>query len=223
MRDYFKPPARVARQQVVIQAVDGSEDCQWVCLVPEEPARRSRGTLEQLARDYAESVNTEFILLLSPDDVTLRGVELSEAERKHYRQLVPYTLEDDLAENIELLQFAYSAVRDNKVGVATVRKSTLEEIVERFAAQGVFLDVITPEVLLLPWSEQELTCLQRGEHVILRTGLFSGAMALTADFPAVLDMVQASSEEDSYTVVLIREAVAPALEAEFEHALEKAR
>jgi general secretion pathway protein L len=114
---------------------------------------------------------------------------VSDSERKLYRQMLPYELEDNLVENTEDLHFSYLPLTDARMGVVLVRRAVLQGLLDDFLAQGLGVDVITPETLLLPWFEEQQTWILQGEELVARTGPCAGfitsldSLAMVAGLP----------------------------------------
>ena len=185
MRDFFTPPGNEPRRRVLLRQRAGVDHYEWVWLDENGITDTRCGHLSELAENLGSGDAVQLVVLLSPDYVSLRTVILSESERGHYRQLVPYAVEEELAENTEELHFAYASRQDNKLGVAIIRVSVVADILQLFRDQGLDINVLTPEALSLPWAAEGQTWVLRDAHVVARTGPCAGFVASVRDLGVV--------------------------------------
>ncbi len=169
MRDFFSPPGSQISRRLLVRQRGDADAYEWVPLVDDVLGEPGSGDLDSLARCAGDDA-AGIVLLVPPGRVTLRSVTLNDAERRHYRQIVPFTLEEDVAENTEDLHYAYSAVQGAALGVAVMRRAVVEEYLARFRERGLGLSALVPEALLLPWRDGAQTWLFRDGEFVARTG-----------------------------------------------------
>jgi general secretion pathway protein L len=119
----------------------------------------------------------EFIYLLAAGDVALCTAPVTQAERKLYRQMLPYAMEEGLIEATDELHFAFRSIASDIMGVVLVRRTTFQAILDDLRGAGIRVDVIVPETLLLPWNERQQTWVLQGDQIIARTGPCGGFQA----------------------------------------------
>lgn len=189
MRDYFKPPEASTARRCLIAERGEPGHYEWVWVSEDETGGAGQGELAELVDQLATRPPSELVVVLSADLVALRTVELTEAERKHGRQLIPYALEEGLTENADELHFAYTPWSEGRIGVAIARREAIEEVLARFGERGMSIGALVPEALLLPWSEDTQAWLARDGEVVARTGFCCGfiapleAVAIVAGLP----------------------------------------
>jgi general secretion pathway protein L len=135
---------------------------------------------EDIANGDAESLagacptGASVILLAPAEAVNLSIQAFDESEKKVFAKTLPYTLEDDLVEDIEDLHFSFGEVENNTVPLALLRFELLDGWLEELSQAGVELKKIVPEQCLLPWQEGSWTLLIDGDRYLLRNGQFAG-------------------------------------------------
>ena len=135
---------------------------------------------EDIANGDAESLadacpaGASVILLAPAEAVNLSIQAFDESEKKVFAKTLPYTLEDDLVEDIEDLHFSFGEVENNTVPLALLRFELLDGWLEELSQAGIELKKIVPEQCLLPWQEGSWTLLIDGDRYLLRNGQFAG-------------------------------------------------
>ncbi len=126
------------------------------------------GDIERLAqaRDAAGSA----IYLVPSEAITLRDVTFDDSERKLLRQTLPYSLEDDLVDDVDELHFSLGAIEDNQVSVALIKSDLLQQWTEEFSQQEIDIQQFIPELLMLPLAENSWSLLIQPQTWLLRYG-----------------------------------------------------
>jgi general secretion pathway protein L len=182
MKHFLRPPTTEIPQRLLVKPLADEDMFQWLVLQNQVAGSVTSGSLQQLAELEQSLPGIELVLLLPAGHISLRSLPVTEAERKLYRQMLPFALEDSLVENADELHFSYQPLADARMGVVLVRHAELQSLLEQFWAAGLAIDVITPETLLQPFSQQQQTWMVRGDEVVARTGPCAG-------FSATLDSV----------------------------------
>lgn len=185
MRDLLSPPGAQADRRLLVRQHGDADEYEWVAIVDGVAGETGRGDLESLSLCAASD---SVAVMVPPDRVTLRCVSLSDAERRHYRKLIPFALEEDLAENTDELQFAYEVIEGGQFGIAVMRRGTLAGYLERFRERGVEVSALVPEALLLPWREEVQTWLYRDGEFVARSGRCSSFIAPCRDAEVIVGL-----------------------------------
>ncbi|MGF1613487.1 MAG: type II secretion system protein GspL [Gammaproteobacteria bacterium] len=112
-------------------------------------------------------------VLVPNTEILLTRVQLPKTRLAHLARAVPYALEDDLAEDVETLHFAF-AVEPQGIAVGVVARSTLEAWLQRLRSLGVEPRALVPEVLAIPWLADTWSILIDDKLALVRTGERSG-------------------------------------------------
>lgn len=163
---------------------------EWVEL--EEPgvprAGVASGDAAALAR-AAEGAPVRF--LLPGEHVRLTAVKVPGRSDRLAAQTIPYAVEDELAEDIEALAFAFAAAgTDGLRAVAIMSKELLESYLSPLAAAGILLQAAVPECLTLPYGDRQWTVGLDGERVVVRTGRYAGFACERATLGFMLGKLQ---------------------------------
>ena len=131
-----------------------------------------RGTLEEAA----QAAEGKRAILLAPGvDTLLATPSLPTQNRQRLLQAIPFALENQLASDIESSHFTIGKRQENETTpVAVVSHLRMESWIDRLEAAGIRLSAIYPEILCLPWDNDEWSILADNEIVLVRTGDYSG-------------------------------------------------
>ena len=134
----------------------------------------------------------EIVVLVPAEDVLLLETRVNARSAAQLRQAVPFAVEDQLLGAVEEQHFAIQATAEDKVGVAVVARTRLQEWIDLLAAAGVRADVILPESLALPVSAESATAMIDGGRILLRLDRWSAIECSTDDLANWLDQIRAA-------------------------------
>ncbi|MDW6002641.1 type II secretion system protein GspL [Vibrio mangrovi] len=133
------------------------------------------------------------IVLLSGADVVMKTVTLPAGGARQYEKMLPYLVEDELAQDVETLHFSVLAKQDDRVYTAAVDRDWLSCILEQFEASGLQVENVLPDVLALP-AEENATAVQLGNEWLIRQGQFSG-VCIEQSWMPIFTQVDEQDEE----------------------------
>lgn len=145
----------------------------------------------QQLNDIADkAVARKVITLVSSSAVTLKQLTIPAKSDRALRAAVPYALEDDLAEDVDKLFFAYfkkPKTDDSKHNCYTAicRHSQIQAWKTWIKDAGIYCKTMIPDVLALPYQSEQWSGIAVGGQTLLRTGLWSGVVA-DADWQNIL-------------------------------------
>jgi general secretion pathway protein L len=116
----------------------------------------------------------DLVLVVPAQKVLLHSVAFAAHERRLLRQTVPYSLEEELIDDVGEQHFALGAVEGEAVPVAVVQRQWLSEWLARCSAAGLDIKRALPEQLLLPWRPGCWTLLAQAEQWLVRLGPYRG-------------------------------------------------
>ncbi|TXS96280.1 type II secretion system protein GspL [Parahaliea maris] len=131
--------------------------------------------------------------------IRLLTLDVAAEEKKHLAQSLPFTLEEQVAEDIDGLHFAMAPLERLHYGVAICQHECMLAWQEQLAA----LDGIThwvPETLLLPWQAGEWCLLLEGERAIVRSGACAGFGCERELLPLLLEAALREGSPDSVVI-----------------------
>ncbi|MGD2084283.1 MAG: type II secretion system protein GspL [Chromatiales bacterium] len=151
------------------------------------------GSLEQAAE---VAPGRQVIWLVGSEDIRIEQREIPARSRKQLAQAIPYALEDELAEDVAELHFAFAADGD-RVSVAVVRRALLRGALERLGSAGISPARAIPDCLAVPLEEGRWSLLVDQDRVLLRNGPRSGMVCDPAMLSLVLSSALAETPEES--------------------------
>ncbi|MDG3086860.1 type II secretion system protein GspL [Vibrio hannami] len=139
-----------------------------------------REQLEELT-DYAQQRTT--ILLLDSSDLILSDVDVPAGAAKQLDKMLPYIMEEDIAQNVESLHFHILKKTASIAYVAAVERDYLQGTLDRLNKLGIEVKKVLPDVLALPYSEDAISAAQLGDQWLFRKGEYQGLALESAWLP----------------------------------------
>ncbi|WCE29808.1 type II secretion system protein GspL [Vibrio sp. SCSIO 43137] len=135
-----------------------------------------RNELDQLL-PYARQRTT--IALLDSRDVLLSECEIPAGALRQLDSMIPYLLEEEIAQDVEELHYTILNRGAGRASVAAVDEKYLAGWLKRFRDAGIELKRVLPDVLAMPLIEQQISALQIGKSWLFRKDLYQGMAADT--------------------------------------------
>lgn len=153
----------------------------WEWLDPDNGAAGVQAGLPQLCGGDNASPLTPCILLLPAEQVFLGSVHIATRKPRQLVQAVPFAVEEQLAEDPELLHFAaHHTGTDDLVEVMAVSRTLLRKSLDELQVNGLVAMRVVPDALALPWSEGTISLLLDRDRALVRYGKCA-ASAIEAD------------------------------------------
>lgn len=124
---------------------------------------------------YAKQRTT--IALLDSRDVLLSECEIPAGASRQLDNMIPYLLEEEIAQDVEELHYTILNRTSGRATVAAVDEKYLANWLERFRDSGIELKRVLPDVLAMPLTEQQISALQIGDSWLFRKGSYQGMIA----------------------------------------------
>jgi general secretion pathway protein L len=141
-------------------------------------AQAASGTLDE-ATELAP--HRKVICLVPGEEILLLNVNIATRSRQQLIKAIPFTLEEDLADDIETLHFAPGARQaDGKHPVAIVSRALMDALCSDLSAANILPAAIIPEPLSLPLPPSGWSLLVEDTRVVLRHAEYKG-LALEKD------------------------------------------
>lgn len=110
---------------------------------------RGAGELIELAGHYPQWPERS-VLVLPGEWVVTRTAAVAEAERRYFRKLIPFQLEEDIVGDVDDLHFVYGQLVGDTVSLAYVRHQLLARWLAPFHGRELAISHIVSEAALLP-------------------------------------------------------------------------
>ncbi|WP_260260138.1 type II secretion system protein GspL [Vibrio intestinalis] len=101
--------------------------------------------------DYAMQRQT--IVLLSATDVLLKQVTVPAGGARQFETMLPYLVEDDVAQDVDQLHFTVLAKQDSQADICAVDKQWLQQQLTQLREFGFNVRKVLPDALALPDGE----------------------------------------------------------------------
>lgn len=130
------------------------------------------GSSEDLVELASLAAQRRVVVLLPAEEILLARVQLKARNRQQLLKAVPYTLEEDLADDVEDLHFAVASApdREGNYAVAVVSRASMDAVLEALRTAGISPDFATAETLCLPFDDGGWSLLLEDQQVTVRTG-----------------------------------------------------
>lgn len=138
-------------------------------------------------------------------DTRLLALPVAPEEKKHLNQSLPYSLEEQVAVDVDTLHFASCPLDDSLYAVAITARARMDEW-QALLADYPGISLWVPEPLLLPWQEGEWCLVVEGDSAVMRVGQCAGFTVerelVNALSRSVLDDTGATQVSAPHTVVV---------------------
>lgn len=158
--------------------------------------------LSELPQLHDKAQRCAVTVLVPGQDVLLTEVRLPAGSQRLLPQLIPNSLEDELASDIDSLHFAWPANAkpagvDAPIPVTVVSKAHMQEWLEALQSAGIEADAMYPDYFALPVTEQG-SLLRLGASMLVREAQWQ---AYSIDVPPLFD-ISAEDITDNYELPL---------------------
>ena len=145
-------------------------------------------TLNQ--NDTEKTLLSVSIAVMPAEHVLLKEISYLQSERKHLAKTLPWTLEEQLVDDVEDLHIAVAIMSDDLAVAAIVRKELIKQKLYALQEEKTVAQALVPEQLLLPWQAGQWTAeiQQNGNRWLWRTGAGSGFACNYDDLPLILKL-----------------------------------
>lgn len=172
--------------------------------------RFPRGTLGTLR---SAAVSRHVVMLLPAGEVITTEAELPPASPARIRQMLPYSLEDTFADDVERLQFAAGRRLDQgRLTVSVIARHRLDHWLDLLADAEIKTDAVYSEADGVPDTPSTLTLMLEGERVYGRRPGHAPFMFEGLDVAQAHALLQSQSEDDAdlqHVVVYADETAQP--------------
>ena len=125
-----------------------------------------------LAQLAEKSLSRDVVTFVPASDVAIKSLAVPGSSQRAIRLAAPYMLEEELAQDVEQLFFAFSDLKQNEQGhncfLAALERQQLIQWQQWLADADIFCKVIIPDALALPSDNENCHAIMLGEQVLLR-------------------------------------------------------
>jgi general secretion pathway protein L len=160
----------------------GAQQIDWLMWQPQQREVIASGVLrgpDELGELHEQAGSRDTIILVPGHDVLMTEVALPAGSQRLLPALVPNSLEDELASDIDDLHFAWPAGAkpagmEQPFPVAVVAHSTMQQWQQWLDQAGIEADIWCRDSYAVPAPVQGWNLLQLGDDVLVRSGAHTG-------------------------------------------------
>lgn len=171
----------------------------WIVWSDAENEIIASGTLadaSELASLKSKSQQPTIIALAPSSELGFKSITLPNKSSRKVLQAVPFMLEEDVAQDISSLFFAFGSKQGNLQEVVYCDRNKLDEWQNSLQEADLFCDTLVPDILCLPYSEDGISVVQIDNDLLVRSGQFAGMQA-EASWLTELSIKQAQANQQS--------------------------
>ncbi len=154
---------------------------------------------DQLTELHEKSLSREVFVFVPACDVALKSLSVPAKSQRAIRLAAPYMLEDELAQDVEELFFAYANINNDDLNhncfVAAVAKSQLKLWLSWLKDADIICKKMLPDVLAMPLVEQAYSAIALGEQILVRQGNWQGMTIDQSVWPIISKQWQQTDEQ----------------------------
>ena len=140
----------------------------------------------------------QLVLLVSTANLVLTQVDIPAGANRQLESMLPFLLEDDIAQDVDELHFTVLAKQDGKAHVCGIDHSWLEAIIADFSELGFVVRKVIPDALALPVSEEtSLTAVEVEGQWLVKKGPYQ-AMSIEESWLHLLAQSEWVKQGDNY-------------------------
>ncbi|MFA0324376.1 type II secretion system protein GspL [Vibrio splendidus] len=149
---------------------------------------------------YAEKRSC--IALLPGSECLIKRVEIPKGAARQFDSMLPFLLEDEVAQDIEDLHLTILDKDATHATVCGVDREWLKQALDLFREANIIFRKVLPDTLAVPLEDQGISALQIDQHWLLRQGNYQAVSINEAWLPMFLqsDWVAAGEEEQATTI-----------------------
>ncbi|MCU7932500.1 MAG: type II secretion system protein GspL [Candidatus Thiodiazotropha sp. (ex Codakia rugifera)] len=170
----------------------------------------SEGTLSEAAK---QAKGRRTLVLIPATEVLITEVRLPTRNRQRLIQAIPFSLENELTEDIDQLHFAAGNIdSENLTPVIVIAKQKLEYWLQKLDSVGIDPIGIYPDLLCLPITQDSWSLYQNSQILYARTNTNSGFSVDAINGTASINLaLQQASEKAPKQINFYRLAGSPEL------------
>ena len=195
-----------------------NESVHWLVWSPVEQEIIASGELtdaHQLVQLTDKAKQRQVISFVPCCDVAFRSIHVPAKSNRAMRLAAPYMLEDELAEDVDQLFFAYNTIKDeandHNCFVAAVQHQQMKSWLSWLSAADIECKVMIPDALAMPLKSDAWQVIQLAEQVLIRQQEWQ---ALTIDAALWPTLIALWIKKDP-TLVIESYSPLPASEVEY--------
>lgn len=174
----------------------------WSTSQQEVIASGELSSWEQLGELTPYAEKRSCIALLPGNECLIKRVEIPKGAARQFDSMLPFLLEDEVAQDIEDLHLTILDKDATHATVCGVEREWLKQALDTFREANIIFRKVLPDTLALPLEEQGISALQIDQYWLLRQSNYQAVSINEAWLAMFLqsDWVALDDEEQSPTI-----------------------
>ncbi len=172
---------------------------QWLVWSEQQKEVIASGDLanwEQISDLGEYAANRRTLVLLSAASLVLTDVEIPAGASRQFETMLPFIIEDELAQEVDQLHFSILAKQSGNAQVCAVDKQWLENALQGLRSVGCQVQKVLPDVLALP-DQDGISAVELDECWLLKKDAFRG-MSVHRDWLAMVAQSSWVKQDEDY-------------------------
>jgi general secretion pathway protein L len=177
----------MAETLIIRLASTADDPIHWLIIDQTNTTVIASGELSQateLSQLTDKAQGREVITLAPAIDIALKALTVPGKSSRAIRLAAPYMIEDELADDLEQLFFAFSTQKNDTAGhncfLAVIKHAVIQQWLQQLSEANISVTQCLPDVLCLPLADKGWSLLQVGEHWLIRQGEHQGVVIETS-------------------------------------------
>ncbi|OOF09870.1 type II secretion system protein GspL [Salinivibrio sp. PR5] len=155
-------------ERLIIRISDASQPIFWAQVRVSDNQVTATGECDHLSALTEQAQTRRVVILVDSTWVTLRSVTLPPGSRRQRDKVVPYLLEEALADDVDRVHVSILSVAGSLAHVAVVAHDKMQAWQQALTDADIHARQWLPDVLCLPWQTNHLTVAPLGEQWLCR-------------------------------------------------------
>lgn len=209
---------------------DASEPVQryrWQILQDGRWGAAGSGDVDQL-RQAVTDWPAQVVMVLPAEVVVTRSVSVAASERRYFKKLAPYQLEEDIIDDVESMHFVFGPVHDEQVELAYLNRAQLAGWLAPLQKWELPVSHIVSAATLMPWKgahhwsfyqDDQQLCYRMGQHLYgaIRPSLaplFLKSLVARTQKPVAIDVLARTPEQLAALVQWLPDSLQPLVDSQ---------
>lgn len=174
----------MTKQLIIRLSGQANGNIPWLVWQHDSEALDGGKIVAQGVLDHAEQLHelvhyaddAELTVLVSSTEVGFHLLELPPGSRRHLAQVVPYALEEELAQDIHEVHFAWqlNVPKNQPLPVAVVAKTQVQAWQAWLEEAGLAHKALIPDLFILPLADDEWSVMSMDDDIVVRHQAWRG-------------------------------------------------
>ncbi len=172
---------------------DPSQPIAWLIWSPMRGEAIASGEVDEIKKLTNYCNERDVIILIDSSVVMLTSVVIPKGSEKQLETVLPYLLEDEIAQDVMQVHVSLLSKEDDIANVAVIEKVLLEHWLDLLAEHQIIPRRVLPDCLCIPSRQNSITTAMFQDKWLVRSGETQGGAAEQAWLPVWLQSLSNTS------------------------------